>query len=164
MVRAEYTTDTILTLLADSPRRIAEVTEGLTPEQLGRRIGQDTWSIIDILAHLRACSDRWGGDIVTILAKDNPTIRAISPRTWMRETNSPDLKFRPSFESFGAQRAELLTTLASLSPEQWARSATVLRGGRSLERTVWDLAEQLANHERGHVEQINQVVDALRDA
>lgn len=162
MVRAEYTTDMVLTLLAEASLRIAEVTEGLSPEQLRRRIGQDDWSINDILAHLRSCADMWGDGIARILAADHPTFKAINPRTWIEQTDYPNLEFHPSFEAFAAQRAGLVATLAALPPNDWERLATVTGAGKPLERTVRSFAERLVLHERAHIKQIGRVADALR--
>jgi hypothetical protein len=45
------------------------------------------------------------------------TLRAVSPRSWIEQTNDPDLKFRPSLRAFTTQRAGLLAILEPL-PEQ----------------------------------------------
>ena len=156
------TIDQILAILAETPRRIAELTDGLNPAQLRKRSSPDEWSATDVLAHLRACADMWGGSIATILAEDHPTIRAINPRTWIKRTDYPELEFAPSFEAFTTQRAELLTVLTSLSPEAWSRSATITGAGAPLERTVRRYATWLARHERPHVRQIASITHTLR--
>ena len=97
-----------LTLLAETPARIADLTSGLSPAQLRTRPSADEWSANDVLAHLRACADVRGGYILTMLAEDRPTLRAMSPRTWMRKTDYPELEFEASFRAFAKQRADLL--------------------------------------------------------
>jgi hypothetical protein len=77
------TIEQILTLLRDSPPRIAALTGGLTPAQLHAAPGQGEWSANDVLAHLRSCADVWGRYITRILAEDRPAIRAVSPRTYV---------------------------------------------------------------------------------
>lgn len=156
------TTEKVLSLLTEQPERIGALTEGLTPEQLRTRPAPDEWSINDILAHLRSCADMWGGSIETILAEDHPTIRAINPRTWIRQTDYPDLEFQPSFQAFRRQRAELLDVLNGLPPESWSRSATVTGAGKPLERTVHFYAQWLATHERSHLKQIGRLADSMR--
>src|SRR5688572_23073720 len=108
MAMSDLSIEQTLTLLAEAPRRIAEYTDGLSPAQLLRRLGPEVWSINDILAHLRSCGDMWGDGIAGILAADHPTFRAINPRTWIEQTDYPNLEFRPSFEAFAAQRAGLV--------------------------------------------------------
>lgn len=154
--------DQILSLLTGTPGRIAGLTEELDPVLLRRVPAHDEWSATDVLAHLRSCADVWGGCIETILAEDHPTIRAVDPRTWMRETDYPEQEFRASFEAFTAQRDGLLEILGPLTPEQWERSATVTGAGRPLERTVHFYAAWLARHERSHYRQIAGITGAVR--
>jgi hypothetical protein len=152
----------VLTLLAETPPRIATITARLTPAQLHASPGPDEWSANDVLAHLRSCADVWGGCIRTLLDEDAPTIRAISPRAWIKRTNYLDLTFRPSLRAFAAQRTELLTVLKPLAPKAWSRTATVTRARTTATRTVLSYAEQLAAHERQHLEQFARIATAMR--
>ncbi len=151
-----------LTQLHEQPARLAALTAGLPPAQLHARPAPDEWSLNDILAHLRSCADMWGQAIATILAEDHPTFKAVNPVTWMKQTNYPSLKFRPSLRAFTRQRAELLDVLRPLPPKAWARAATVTGAGRPIERTVLSYAQWLANHERSHLRHIQRSVVALK--
>ena len=157
-------TDQVLSLLAESPRRIVTLTEALAPRQLHTPPSAEGWSINDILAHVRSCADVWGQCIATILAEDHPTIRAINPRTWIKRTNYLDLPYETSLPAFLKQREELLAVLSALPAESWARAATVTGAGNVLERTVHGYAEWLATHERSHVKQIDRSVKAMTAA
>lgn len=126
------------------------------------RPSQDEWSLNEVLAHLRACADVWGGCIATMIAEDGPTLRAVNPRMWITRTDYPALEFRPSLQAFATQRAELLAILEPLPPDGWTRGATVTGAGRPLERTVLSYARWLARHERSHVKHIERVVNAPR--
>lgn len=159
MSSGAFTIERALTLLAEAPSRIATLTDGLEPAQLRTAPSRDEWSANDVLAHLRACADMWGGYMRTILAEDRPTIRAVNPRTWINETDYPDLEFQPSLRAFATQRAELLAVLEPLLPGDWSRAATVTAVGRPLQRTVLDYAERMARHERPHVRQIEGIVN-----
>ena len=149
-------------MLAETPRRLAALTAGLAPAQLRTAPAPDEWSATDVLAHLRACADVWGGCIAAMLAEDHPTLRAINPRTWIERTDYRDLDFHPSLDAFAAQRAELLAVLEPLPAEGWSRGATVTGAGRPLERTVLSYAQGLARHERPHVKQIARIVGTMR--
>jgi len=153
------TTEQILTLLAETPPRIAALTADLAPTQLHTRPNHDGWSANDVLAHLRACADVWGNCIMAMIAQDTPTLRAVNPRTWIKQTDYLELDFRPSLRSFATQRAELLAVLSTLPPEGWERSARVSGAGKVLERTVLFYAQWLARHERQHVKQIEYIVN-----
>jgi hypothetical protein len=54
-----------------------------------------------------------------------------------------------------------LAVLASLSPDGWLRSTTVIGAARPIERTVQDYADRLARHERTHGKQVEQTVAAV---
>ncbi|MBP8948927.1 MAG: DinB family protein [Candidatus Promineofilum sp.] len=152
----------LLALLAAAPPRMAELTAELSPAQLRTAPTPDEWSATDILAHLRACADIWGDCIARILAEDEPTFRAVNPRTWIEQTDYPQLEFAPSLAAFAEQRAALLAVLEPLPPEAWLRAATVKGAGRTLRRTVFSYADWLASHEQSHVKQIARLAKAMR--
>ena len=148
----------ILAMLGENHDRLAAATTGLDPTFLRRAPGEGEWSPRDILAHVRACADVWGACIATILAEDRPTIRAVGPRTYIHDTDYPDLEFAPSFRAFVSQRTALLETLEPLATEAWGRTAVVTGAGATLERTMNWYALGLAAHERSHVKQIERIV------
>jgi hypothetical protein len=162
MGEKKLTIEQALTLLAEAPRRIAAAT-AVEPSQLHAAPNGEEWSANDVLAHLRACADVWGGTIDRMAREDHPTIRSISPRTYIRNTNYPDRAFGPSLEAYSRQRVELLALLDRLSPEEWARGGTFTGAGRVLERTVLSEASAIALHERPHVKQIERIVITMRD-
>ncbi len=162
MYDRSLTIEQVLTLLTESPPRLAALNAGLAPAQLQTRPSPAEWSLNDILAHLRSCADMWGDCMRTILAEDRPTIRAVDPRTWIKQTDYPELEFRRSLRAFTAQRAELLAVLQPLPPESWLRAATVTGAGKPLQRTVLSYARWLAKHERSHVKHIARLVNTLR--
>jgi hypothetical protein len=156
------TSDEVLTLLAEAPSRLATLTTCLIPHQLRTSPNQDEWSATEVLAHLRSCADVWGGCIARILAENRPTIRAVNPRAWIKQTNYPELDFQPSLRAFTTQRADLLAVLEPLPPDDWARAATVTGAGKVLERTVLTYAQSLAIHERPHIKQIQRIVNTMQ--
>jgi hypothetical protein len=152
----------ILTMLASAPPRISAATAGLAPALCQAAPAPDGWSLNEVLAHLRACADMWGGCIAAILDQDRPTLRAVNPRTWITKTDYPDQAFLPSLHAFTTQRAALLARLEPLEPAGWARTATVLVAGKPLERTVHFYAQWLAEHERAHLKEIERSASTLR--
>ncbi len=158
MTDSTLTTEQVLTLLATTPQRIAALTSGLAPAKLHTAPNQDEWSANDVLAHLRACADVWGNCMVTIIAQDMPTLRAVNPLNWIKKTDYLELDFQPSLRSFAIQRAELLAVLEPLPPAGWSRKATVTGAGKVLERTVLFYGRWLARHERQHVKQVERIV------
>ena len=148
----------LLTLLAEASPRIASATKGVSAAHLRAVPPGDEWSPNDVLAHMRSCADVWGDSIRRVLAENEPTIRAINPRRWIRDTNYPDLTFGPSFRAFAKQRAGLLDALRPLPAKAWSRTATVTGAGKPLRLTVHHYVDRLAVHERAHVKQIERMV------
>lgn len=162
MPRRSLTTDQALIVLAETPRRIAALTAGLTPAHMQFTIDDDEWSANEVLAHLRACADVWGSCITTIITEDMPTLRAVNPRTWIKTTDYLELDFRPSLRSFASQRAGLLAVLEPLPKEGWFRAATVTGGGKPLKQTMLSYADRMARHERQHIKQIERLVNTIQ--
>ena len=161
MPSTSLTIERVLTLLAETPTRIAALTADLSPEEVQMRPTPEEWSANEVLAHLRACADVWGTCIRTILEEDRPTWRAVSPRTWIKQTDYPELEFRPSLGAFMTQRADLLAVLSSLPVDAWSRTARVSTVGRVLEPTVLSYAERLVVHERSRLKQIAGIVNTM---
>ena len=157
------TMEQILAVLRDTPDRLGGLTGDLTEAQLHAAPEPGEWSVTEIAAHLRSCADVWGDAIETIIVTEHPTIRAVSPTTWIRSTDYPELAFATSLQAFTTQRGRLLALLGKLPATDWSRSATVLGGGRPFELTVHSYAARLARHERTHWRQVAKTVRAVLD-
>ena len=151
----------VLGLLAETPRRIDALSASALPAGLHTSPSRGEWSANDVLAHLRACADVWGGCIVAMIGQDRPTLRAVNPLTWIRETDYLKQDFQSSLHAFATQRSDLLAVLEPFPHEDWSRTATVTGAGKVLERTVLSYAQWLAGHERPHVKQIDRVVNTM---
>jgi hypothetical protein len=152
----------VVELLAATPQHIASATQGLSGGELNWKPAADSWSVNEILAHLRCCADVWGESILKILKQDNPTFRYVSPRGWIRKTNYLELEFDASFAAFRTQREDLIRTLRALPGDAWSRRAHVKAGSTVRKETVLSYAQRLAGHESGHCEQIERVVKFIR--
>ena len=147
--------------LRATPVRLRELTVGVPPETLRTPPAPDEWSPNEVLAHLRACSDRWGECATRIVQEDHPRLRATNPRIWITKTDYPDLEFSPSLRAFVRQRKALLAVLDRLEPDDWQRTGTLVGAGKPVDLTAHSYAERLARHERPHVKQIARAVAAL---
>ena len=150
----------ILALLAETPQRLAVLTSGLEQAQLHTAPDHDTWSVHAILAHLRSCADVWGKSILAMIAENNPTLRYVSPRTWIRKTNYLEQSFHTSFQAFAQQRSDLLTSLNELADQDWARAATFTGTVKGRSQTVFSYAQRIVEHERVHLDQIESILNA----
>ncbi len=154
---------TILTILKETPPRLAKLTAGLAPAQLHTAPSVGAWSANEVLAHLRACNEVWGGYyIMTILAQDTPTIKAMNPRTWITHTDYLEQEFQAALRAFTEQRSKLLAVLEPLPPKDWMRTNTLIGAGKPLQQTLMSHADGLARHERAHLKQIERTLNALQ--
>ena len=155
------TVQQVLDQLRSTPLRLRELTTGVPPEILRTSPGPNEWSVNDVLAHLRACSDRWGEAATRIVEEDRPSIRGTNPVVWITKTDYPDLEFAPSLRAFVRQRKALLTVFDPLPTEGWQRTGTLVGAGKPVDLTAHTYAERLARHERAHVRQIARTLAAL---
>ena len=147
-----------LDLLAATPLRIAAASRGHTTARLHFKPDEDAWSANDILAHLRACADVWGKSILAMIAQDHPTLRYVSPRTWIRKTDYPGQDFHQSLQAFVQQRDDLLRALKALDHADWSRRATFTATTKGRDQTVLSYAQRMAQHENEHCEEIEAML------
>ena len=162
MPGSSLTSEQVLTLLAAAPPRIAALTAGLLPSQLLAAPNPGEWSANEVLAHLRACADVWGNCMLTMIAQDKQTLRAVNPPYLDRKDELSRTRVQTLARAFTGQRRELLAVLEPLPPKAWSRTATVTGAGKSLQRTVLFYGQWLVEHERPHIKQIERIVNAMR--
>ena len=150
----------VVVLLESTPVELANVTSSLQPDQL-RLPADGDWSATDVLAHLRACADIWGGCILSIL-DGAQTLRAVNPRTWIDKTDYRSLDFGRSLLSFRRQREQLLNVLRRTPTPDWLRPVVVTGAGAPLHRDALSYGIRLARHERVHVAQVTRMVGAMK--
>lgn len=144
----------ILGILEETPVRFSAVSRGRSQEQLHHRPDPNSWSVNEVLAHLRACADVWGFDIDRMLAQDAPTLLFRHPNDRLGETDYPELDFETSLAAYCEQREEFLLKLKSLEIKDWHRGAEI----QDRTHTVFSQARRMALHEQGHWEQIEAAV------
>ena len=145
-----------LRIISETPQQIATAAKGLEEGQLQFKADARSWSVIDILAHLRSCADLWTHSIYAMLAENEPVFSDIDERKWAKVTRYTELPFKESFQVFSWQRENLLHVLKALPFESWERSAMIFER----KHTVFSQVRRLAKHESAHSEQIASL---LRD-
>jgi hypothetical protein len=164
VARRELTVDEIIEILQTTVPRLEDLTHGVRQEHL-YTVTEYGWSVNDQLAHLRACHDVLGGNMLRIVREDHPAWKGMNPRTWQKQTDYFEWKFGPAFEAFRAQRAELLEVIEPLPPEAWARTATVsVPPKQTYEYSTRYYGDWMAGHERGHLKHIAQILKTLSEA
>jgi hypothetical protein len=158
MEATEPEIEQLLERLAMTPHRLASISRGIDDERLHFKPDETAWSANDILAHLRAGADVWGKSVLAMIAQDHPTLRYVSPRTWIRKTNYPQQGFHESLQAYTRQRNELLEALRALDITGWSRGATFTATIKGREHTVLSYVHRIADHEREHSEQLEALL------
>lgn len=147
-----------LTMLAATPEAIAGLARGCDDQQLLRAPAPGAWSARDIVAHLRACAEVWGRSLVRMIEEDHPTLRYVSPRSWIRKTDFLAQSFRDSLRDFSRARTALLEKLRALDESGWSRRATFTGTTLGRDATVFDYAKRMADHEVQHLDQLRRTL------
>jgi hypothetical protein len=155
------TVEEIMAILPETPGRLAAIIGHVDQSVLHLPPAAGEWSASDVLAHLRACSDVLGGNMLRIVAEDHPSWRGMSPRTWQAKSGYHDWQFAPAVDAFVVQRRELLDVLRSLPEEAWERTATVaVPPNKTFEYSVRYYGDWLAGHERAHLKTLPGIIAA----
>jgi hypothetical protein len=155
------TADQTMEILRTTVQRLDDLTRGVSQKRLST-VTDYGWSVNDQLAHLRACHDVLGGNMLRIVREDHPSWKAMSPRTWQEKTDYFEWKFAEAFEVFRAQRAELLEVLEPLPADAWERTAAVSAPpGLVYEYSVLYYGDWMARHEQSHLKHMERILKEL---
>ncbi len=161
MARRVLDRDEIMEILTTSVPRLEALTRGVPEERL-YAVTDYGWSVNDQLAHLRACHDVLGGNMLRIVREEHPAWKGMSPRTWQTQTDYFEWKFGPAFEVFRVQRVELLEVLEPLPPDAWERTARVAVPPKQIfEYSARYYGDWMAAHEREHLKHIGRILAEL---
>ena len=143
--------------LAAVPKQIAGIVADHDEKRLTWRPDAKTWSVSDVLAHLRSCAEMQGKWIAAMLERDNPTMRAVSPRSKFRKYVDRDVSV--SLKEFTKERAALVKQLRGLDDAGWKRTLTFTGASpRSTVATVTGCAWGLVQHELDHLDQFRDLL------
>ena len=153
----------IMEILRTSVARLRELADAAPPRALEPAGYDEEWSLTAVLAHLRACDDVLGANMIRIVREDHPAWRGMSPRTWQRRSGYHESTFEPAFEAFATGRSALLEALEPLPADAWERTATVTVPPKKLfEYSTRYYGDWLAAHERAHLRHLARTIRSAR--
>ena len=156
-----HTAEQLLALLRDNPGAMSALTAGLTPDQLKQRTDVDEWSLLDVLAHVRATADGWGAGIGRALGHAGLIARTPAVEPYLAKRTPATGEYAPAFRDYERQRTRLLAVLSNMTAADWQRTAPDGRTKSDRRKTVQLLAQQLVRHEQTHLTQVRRIVRAL---
>lgn len=143
----------VIGLLGNNPVEIENRILDIDPLQLQTRLDPDSWSAVEILAHLHACASIWGKSIEKMLQENEPVIDDLHPRKWEKLPEFSIMSFEQSLQEFNLHRRNLISKLVTLTPEDWAKSGWI----KNKKHTVFNQARRMALHEINHLDQFEQI-------
>jgi hypothetical protein len=147
-----------LSIISETPERIGLLVKGLEEARLHHRADAKSWSVNEILAHLRSCADLWTHSIYAMLAEKEPSFSDINERKWAKVTRYAELPFNQSSQAYSLQRESLVRVLKDLPFDSWERSAMIFER----RHTVFTQTRRMAKHETEHLEQMEGLLRETR--
>jgi hypothetical protein len=144
--------------LAAFPEQLKRQIHGLEAAALRFRPAPDQWSIMEIVGHMVDVGALWPARVRQMLATDNPALAAVDP-DWVRQRDYHNKQPGFLLLTLAEQRAEYVEFLRVLRPAQLARPGQhPTRGPLTVEQAI----AALADHDRGHSQQIAANLEAYR--
>jgi hypothetical protein len=123
------------------------------------RGGDEGWSIVEVLCHLRDAEQRTLERTIAIRDESDPFLAAYDQEAWARERAYSQGDLREALAGFVALRARLLEVLGALSKAEWERT------GRHEEQgsiAISDLIVHIVAHDAVHAAQIARQLSQVR--
>jgi hypothetical protein len=140
------------------PATLAFLLEGISQEQaLSAKGGDEGWSIVEVVCHLRDAEGFALQRDAMMLEKDNPDIIPFDQAQLAIERHYADQDLHEALEEFIRLRREHITMLELLSAEDWKRPGEHLEMGRI---TIFGHVLHMVCHDAIHCAQISRQLKA----
>ena len=135
----------LIDTLSATPETLAGLLRGVSPAQARSAVGGDeSWSVVEVLCHLRDAEEINLGRVRAMLDENNPEIAGFDQLALAREHNYREAEPLTALADFTRLRAEYIAVLAALAPPDWERPArhkefgTITIVAQALHRTSHD--------------------------
>jgi DinB family protein len=144
---------------AATAKRLERLVKGAPAAKLRKRPAPDTWSVVEILAHLADVEIVLGWRLRSILGAPGTPIQAFDQDAWVTASHYAKRDPRKCLELFRVLREANLALLKSLSPEQWKHYGMHSERGQE---TVEHIVRLMAGHDLNHLQQIERILTPKR--
>ena len=141
-----------LDVIAETPRRLAQLMDTIGPERLEISPAPGKWSARDILSHLADAEIVFSFRLKQTLAEDHHVIQPFDQDLWAKSYPSCDAGL--ALAALSAVRAWNLALIRSLKPADLSRPVTHPERGTM---TLQTIVETMAGHDRNHIKQIEAI-------
>jgi rubrerythrin len=144
----------ILAILRAGPERVAAAFAGLDETQLRTKPSPEEWSPKEIAGHLLEVERLFVRRVRAVLTEQPPAVLDTPVPPWKLHEGLgyEDMSVIELLARFREMRAGTIALVEGLRSEDWRRAGTI--GGAAV--TLLDLGTWLANHDRGHLAQLQR--------
>ena len=143
----------VIAYLRSVPDEVDEVCAGLSDEQMRRRPGENDWSLVEIVCHLRDDAVEEGVRVRRMVEEDNPTLEPYDEAARAIERNYREEDPRKALTALRAFQTGLAYQLEGLADDEWERPGYHPELGPVSPRTG---AEGQVEHARMHLAQMRE--------
>ena len=145
----------IVEILAHIPDQVAVAVSSVPDDILRRKPAADQWSVKEIIGHMLETDLLFARRVAAILGATGvgEVPRTIPPWKLHEGKGYEDISLAELLQRHGQARASTMELLQNLAPENWTRQG--LLGGSTV--SVLDLGTWVANHDLGHLAQIEAI-------
>jgi hypothetical protein len=144
--------------LAAFPDELKRWLDGVSDSALRFQPSPDGWSIVEIVGHMTDVDAVWPGRVRQMLSTENPQLQYVDNDV-VRQRDYQNKQLGFLLITLAERRAEFVELLRALRPAQLTRPGLHPTRGPI---TVADAPAALADHDRGHREQIAANLEAFR--
>ena len=153
------TTQDLLDAYRATPDTLTRLLKNVSHEQArAARGGDEGWSVIEVLCHLRDAEERNLERIRLMLQQDNPLLEGYDQEQWARERNYAAARLDEALSAFLKFRAKTLDELAALAPQDWQRPGLHSETGQI---NIINYIHHLVSHDAIHLAQIARQLQGI---
>jgi DinB superfamily len=142
----------LLDALRATPEVLEALLDGCMQEQATAARGdEEGWSIVEVACHLRDAEEQALSRMRLMRDNIHPVIVAYDQEHWARERNYPEASLREVLTAFNRFRAQHVTELAQLSPQEWEHTGQHEEQGTI---TISSHTLHIVSHDALHAAQI----------
>ena len=145
--------------LEDTPRKIKQLVSDLGESKVRERSGENTWSVVEHVCHLRDIEkEGYAVRITKLLTEDEPLLEDIDGDKLAVERVYINQDFKAALDGFINVRAVNIEAIRDLSADQLSRSGMFDDSPLSL----LDLLKKMRQHDHEHIDEMVQLTTQLR--
>ena len=142
----------LIEALSTTPDVLKALLQNVTqPQARQARGGDENWSVIEVICHLRDTEEFALQRMRAIRDQTNPLLTGFDQEAWVRERNYAAAHLQDGVAAFLHFRAQHIAELGGLSSEQWERSGQHEKHGLT---TLSNHTLHLVWHDAVHTAQI----------